>query len=81
MNDEKFDSERPTQATRQELAEAAREHYDSLSRACCDWLSTIPQAITAWEREPELLERIAFLEANRIDDLAHQNMTHLIFGG
>ena len=40
------------QATRAELAKGARKHYEELSTT--DWLSTIPQAIDAWEREPTL---------------------------
>ena len=43
-------------ATRKELAEQARKHYEEVSNRSQDWLSTIPAAIDAWEREPELLE-------------------------
>ncbi len=32
-----------------DLADAARRHYDRISVEACDWLSTIPHAIDAWE--------------------------------
>ena len=46
--------EGPVLKTRQELATEAREHYDRVALEAHDWLSTIPQAIDAWERQPEL---------------------------
>jgi len=58
-------------ATRAELAAGARRHYDRLSREACDWSSTIPHAIDAWEREPAIraeARRAAMEEAARIAD-------------
>lgn len=43
--------EQPCAATIPELAQRAREHYDEISTAACDWHSLIPKAIDAWERE------------------------------
>jgi len=49
-------------ATREELANQLRLHYDEISRQACDWHSAMPKAIEAWEREPLLLQRVAELE-------------------
>jgi len=51
------------QASRKQIADQMRAHYKELSGECSDWLSAMPEAIDAWEREPVLLERIARLEA------------------
>jgi hypothetical protein len=58
---------------RHELAASARRHYDEVSAAACDWLSTIPHAIDAWEREPELKAQSAS-EHERAERLARSNM-------
>ena len=49
-------------ATRHDLAEAARKHYDEISTEAMDYLTTIPAAIDAWEREPKLLKVIKEME-------------------
>ena len=49
----------PVQKTRAELATDAREHYERVSMQAADWLSTIPQAIDAWERQPALESQLA----------------------
>lgn len=54
-------------ATREEIAQQAREHYERLSREACDWHSVIPEAITAWEREPDLSARNKALEKTLFD--------------
>lgn len=51
------------QATRAELAERARLHYERLSTAAGDWLSTVPHSIDAWEHEPALIAEVARLQA------------------
>jgi len=49
-------------ATRKELADQLRRHYDEISSQACDWHSAMLKAIEAWQREPSLLQRIAELE-------------------
>ncbi len=44
-------------ATRKDMAEQARKHYDEVSTEAMEWNSLIPQAIDAWEHQPELLEQ------------------------
>ena len=46
------------QATRHEIANAAREHYERISMAACDWSSVIPQAIDCWEHHDALVEAL-----------------------
>ncbi len=58
MNEEKAGA-----ATRGEVAQAARDHYEKVSMASTDWFGVIPQAIGCWEREPELLETVEELRA------------------
>ena len=53
-----------SKATQKELAEGARAHYKALSMAGHGWLNTIPQAIDAWEREPELTQQLAEAQDN-----------------
>lgn len=48
-------------ATRGDIAQAARDHYEKVSMASADWFSVIPRAINCWEREPELLETVGRL--------------------
>jgi len=55
-------SEQPVQATRDDLARGAFEHYERLSRECCDYHNLIPECIEAWKNLPELEARIAELE-------------------
>lgn len=50
------------EATRSELAEGARKHYEKIALVGHEWYSLIPQAINSWEREPELQARIYELE-------------------
>lgn len=50
------------QATRQELARAARRNYEENVQEAGNqavWTSSIGHAIDAWEREPELLRQLA----------------------
>jgi len=47
-------SEQAYQATRAELAQGARDHYEAISMEVCSHLSTIPKAIDAWEKQPQL---------------------------
>jgi len=63
------------QATRADLARHAREHYERLSAECCDWCSTIPPAIDAWEREPVLRKRLE--RSITAGDAMHDVMTVL----
>jgi len=49
-------------ATREELANQLRRHYDEVSSQACDWHSAMLKAIEAWEREPLLLQQIIELE-------------------
>ena len=50
--------DRPVQATRKDMAENARKHYDEISTEAMHHSSTIPAAINAWEREPKHLKLI-----------------------
>lgn len=50
-------------ASRAELAEYSRRHYEGVSSQAQSWLSNIPSAIDAWEREPELEATITKLRA------------------
>ncbi|KKL53528.1 hypothetical protein LCGC14_2274530 [marine sediment metagenome] len=59
----------PVQATRADLAEGARKQYEFVCREAHDWLSTIPQAIDAWEREPELKEQLAEAQEEKKKDV------------
>ena len=47
-------NEQAAEATRKELAQGAREHYNAVSREACCYSSTIPKAIDAWEVAPDL---------------------------
>lgn len=55
----------PCEATRAELAQSAREHYEQLSNITCDWYSLIPEAIDYWEREPGLRAELESMTAER----------------
>lgn len=46
------------QATRVEIAEGARRHYADVSLQAQHWMSNIPNAIDAWEREPALVDAL-----------------------
>lgn len=46
--------DKPVCATRKDLAQHARDHYEEISAASMWWSSIIPKAIDAWEREPDL---------------------------
>ncbi len=71
-------------ATRAELAQHMKEHYERLSRETCDWCSGIPKAIDAWEREPALkdeniilrhlleMEQEAYMEMKTQIDIARE---------
>lgn len=52
-----------TSATRAELAAYARRHYEGVSGVAQSWYSLIPEAIDAWEREPQLEAQILRLQA------------------
>ena len=45
-------------ATRHDMAEQARKHYDEISTEAMHYSTTIPAAIRAWEREPKHLKLI-----------------------
>ncbi len=53
---------KPSQATRKELAEGAREHYSKVWKLYGEWYSLIDHAIDAWEIQPELISKIADLK-------------------
>ncbi len=55
------------QATRADLADHLRDHYERLSRDCCDWSSAMPEAIDAWEREPKLRTECEALQTRLLD--------------
>ena len=60
-------AELPVKATRADLAQNARKHYEFVATEACDWLSTIPECIDAWERQPEL-EAAAVAQRQRAED-------------
>ena len=63
VNELQSDNSGPCQATRQDIARHAREHYEQVSTEAMCWCSTIPKAIDAWEREQGLLDNIYRLAA------------------
>jgi hypothetical protein len=65
-------SDVPIQATRKDLAENARRHYEFVSKEASDYLTTIPNAIDAWEREPALEAQLAALTAEN-EELEKEN--------
>src|SRR3990167_1931372 len=60
-------AEMPVKATRAELAQNARKHYEFVATEACDWLSTIPECIDAWEHQPELVAA-AVAQRQRAED-------------
>jgi hypothetical protein len=51
--------ENTANATHAEIVQMARQHYERISIAQCDWSSSIGHALDAWEREPALKARCA----------------------
>ena len=64
------------QATRKEMADHARAHYEHTSLDAMSWCSTIPHAIDAWEREPVLGAELAELRS-RYDALVRNNLDYI----
>ena len=72
--------ERASQATRHQLAQGAHAHYERLAKDACCWLSTIPRAIDAWEREPEVVARAERAEQQLAVELAANEELRTVAG-
>jgi hypothetical protein len=51
-------------ATRKELCDAARKHYDEISIEAMHYSTTIAHAIDAYEREPDLKQQLTTAQEN-----------------
>ena len=55
-------------ASRADMANHLRDHYERVSTIAMDWSSGIPQAIAAWEREPALRTELEAVKAEKAID-------------